>query len=286
MRLSTQIRQDGGLQHPTSIIKNSEIHAVSPPSELEVETISKDPLADCRISFITMGTYFSPHTDNILEWIKNSDSACTLSIIRENSHFLAHSITQKERDMLSKLDSIAVSKADFVKFLVLYYYGGLVTDYDTKPRKAFPKLWPLDGCDVFLGQEHSCYDHDCIQRGGFPAAGQLQTWTLYARKRTKFMRRFLDKIMTTFETKSVHVVHVQHVAGSGMLSGFVRDFYEYLDVDTTTTGKSLRNDDSAIAKLSIDKETICVAGIFYTSGPDCLGNQNCVLLHQFEGSWQ
>jgi hypothetical protein len=279
--------QDELLDHDRPpIMETPEKQVESAPSVPKVESISKDPLADCRITFITMGTYFSPHTGNLLEWIKNSDPSCTLSLIRDRSHFLANLITDRERDMLSKLDSIAVSKADFVKFLVLYYYGGLVTDYDTIPRKPFPTLWPLTDCDVFLGQEHNCYDQECIQRGGFPAAGQLQTWTLYARKRTKFMRRFLNKIMTTFESKSVHSVHVQHVAGSGILSGFVREYHEYLDVDTTTTGKALRQDDSAIAKLTIDHETICVAGIFYTSGPDCLGNENCVLLHQFEGSWQ
>ena len=95
-----------------------------------VRSETKDITHRCRVQFIVAGKYDDYDPKRILKWLAMSDPSCAIEIMRYSS--LNTLLTREEKDALAKSASIPAVQADLMKFLVMYYYGGLIADFDVK----------------------------------------------------------------------------------------------------------------------------------------------------------
>lgn len=160
--------------------------------------------------------------------------------------------------------NIAVVRADFAKLLVLWKYGGIVTDFDTRLR-VHPSGWEsINECDIYFGLETTGprgVARDC----------QILTWTMASRAHAPLLRAFIDRCCDILEDDAfVREAHVQDIAGSGVLTDFVEQQFELFN--RTYKNEARRN------RFMRLPNGLCIAptGAFR-------GNY---VIHDFEGSWK
>ena len=256
-----------------------------------VEPLNGQP-ESCRVHLIAAGTYSHYNPSNVPHWIAMTDDQCTIQIYRPETPDLHIYLSEKERRALEFMRPKPVVQADFMKFLLVYHLGGVVADFDVQPLQAYPKAWTetpaLSKCDVFLGQEHTCYEDDCLQT--VSRAEQLQTWTLWARQSgSLFLRSFIDKVITKLDPESITTTYEQEISGSGILSDFIRE--EILKADYMTkpldgTDSDLRTTPGGVFRFAFQTEQVCILGFHWTGGSCGETIETCLLRHSFEGSWK
>ncbi|KAF0693966.1 Aste57867_15120 [Aphanomyces stellatus] len=257
----------------------------------------------CRIQFVFTGTKYDYDKFPMLQsWLQYADPKCAIELVRAN-HAFVDELTPAERAMFDDSAYLPILQADFMKLLVLYYLGGLVTDLDVSPMKRFPDDWTgpntaLATCDVVLGSEVSCFTDECAS--GYVRKGQIQNWSMWARHRhSPFLGELIGFVVDKYKTFPVHDkdVAVQEVAGSGPITDFVNRYsgldVPYYDAKTSKdSNATLASDYSKVFRMHKYGEEVCIVGTYYTGGP--VGSQAgcrdspefCMLLHAFEGSWR
>ena len=239
--------------------------------------------AGCRLQIVMAGNYNKYNYQNVPTWLDKSSKHCQFEFIRQDHPMMQH-LTLDEKVAFEKMAPIPVIQADYMKFLTMYYLGGLVFDFDVAPLKQYPQDWStgaLSGCDVSLGVEHGCFEGDCLEKGQYADYGQLQTWALDAQKpRSEFLRFYLDKVVNqSFDNLN----NVQDIAGSGMLSKAVR---EWIGGDYLTIKSNLKESQDQVARFTKNDETLCIMGLGYT-GTECNNHgKDCLTQHKFEGTWK
>jgi len=244
--------------------------------------------AHCAVRFIAVGNYSSYKTLHLInKWLANSNNSCSIEIIRENNQFIS-TIHDTDKLVLKEMGQVPVAQADYMKFLILYYLGGLVTDFDVEPLTYFPWDNVLKGCDVYLGLENRCFHTDCHKH--IASSSQIGTMNLYALKaRTNFFRGFINYVNDAFFRKSkLNPVmktwkQVQNISGSGILVEYILSNlsvnFAYVE---NKDGKSLVNDENALVPINIpfsngDSEVICFGSNRHYYG---------LMRHHWEGTWK
>lgn len=240
------------------------------------------------VSFILAGPKSDYKMHNIPKWIAATTGR--IQIFRgDDPVFEIVSPNDRETMRILLKSHVHVVVADFMKFIAHYYCSGFVTvklnsnkDFDTYPVADIRgRGWPhLSSCDVVLGVEHSCFEGSCIKN--YSRYAQIETWTTYSsRPRLIFYRKYLDYIHSNLIAnpgKTSKQMDVQNVAGSGILTDFVRlyiqtDYLDLLDKDKI----KFRNDQGAYRLLVVANENICIVGHIM---------QSKLIGHDFEGTWK
>lgn len=207
-----------------------------------IEDISVIPKNNCRIQILVAGNYSNYNPKYIPMWIGKSNNTCIFEIIRESHWFINNRLNIDEIFVLNKMLKVPVIAADFMKFLSLYYLGGLYIDFDIEPLKLFPDEWIYnnikitDKCDILFGVEHNCYEEYCLKQNSYPRIGQILTWIGYSKKPySLFLKKFLNYTVNEFYKNNLNLLKVQDVAGSGIISDFLRKYIgkEYLDIENS-----------------------------------------------------
>ena len=99
-------------------------------------------------------------------------------------HFNAHPQIQQSFDKIQ----IPVLKADLLRLLVLYVYGGLYNDLDVECMRPI-ESWGLeslsDKVELVVGLEYDNFDK--LDRPGWPDDVQIATWTILARANSNLL---------------------------------------------------------------------------------------------------
>ncbi|KAF0693964.1 Aste57867_15118 [Aphanomyces stellatus] len=265
------------------------------------------PEDGCRIQFVFAGAKYDYKKFPLLQtWLRFADPACAIELIRPDHPVLLAQLYPAERAMMDDISYVPILQADFMKLLVLYYFGGLVTDLDTEPRKPFPSEWTgptttLATCDVVLGVETNCFDDECVQ--GYVRKGQIQNWSMWARRRhSRFLGHLIEYVVdryrntTAFPPFDPHPP-VQDVAGSGPITDFVALYGNlsrpHYDVNTTDDdhATTLQRDFKGVLRIQKANEEVCILGHDWTGSPigtkvGCIDTLECLVVHRFEGSWR
>ncbi|ETV91104.1 hypothetical protein H310_14260 [Aphanomyces invadans] len=253
----------------------------------------------CSVQFVFAGPKHDYTTfHRISAWLARGSPKCPIDLIRDDHPFLA-AITPDERAMYLDVAYRPILQADLLKLLVLYYRGGLVTDMDVEPLKSFPDQWVGPGtalatCDVFFGVEVDCYDDECIH--WYTRKGQLQTWTMWARRpRSAFLKNLLAHIVQHYSTMTPRHdpnVSVQEVAGSAVITDYLAQYGQWgqphYDVPLDAASSTLATDRSKVLRMKVNptsNEEVCILGSEWTGG-DCVGKPSCLVRHHWEGSWK
>ncbi|KAF0696561.1 Aste57867_12683 [Aphanomyces stellatus] len=244
----------------------------------------------CRVQFVFAGPKYDYQRFSVLQtWVRYADPKCTIEFIR-TSHPMFQQLTPAERHVFLGSAYVPILQADFMKLLVLYYLGGLVTDLDIEALKPFPDQWtgpttPLATCDVVLGIEGNCYDgNNC----NMVRKGQIQNWSTWSRRRhSPFVGQLIEYAVAKFN--NFPGAPVQEVFGSGAITDFVRLYGGFVDVPhyqaaTNARGATLQKDLKSVLRIQKEGEEVCVVGFKWTGG-ECSG-QSCLLHHLYEGSWK
>lgn len=168
---------------------------------------------------------------------------------------------------------------DFLKFLLLYKYGGFVVDADTTPQvPAWAIKFPA-GCTVIFGKEaHMPKDWftkpQYRQEGGatYPLIRpyQLLNWAMAASTpRNDHVRRLIEMcMMRFFGLRDMEYKLIQDVAGSGLMTDYFALLHE-------RAGRSYSRafEDPAIVPV----EGACMADELFTGK---------WIFHHYLGSWK
>ncbi|KAF0696567.1 Aste57867_12689 [Aphanomyces stellatus] len=266
----------------------------SRPTDLDTDEQEATPT--CRVQFVFAGTKSNyKHFSSLRAWLRLTNPTCPIEFIRPGHPFLVQ-VSAAERATMDDMAYLPILQADFMKLLVLYYFGGLVTDLDTEPLKRFPDDWTGAGtklatCDVVLGVEADCFDDKCVAT--MVRKGQIQNWSMWARTRhSPFVRQLVDAVVTKYATFVVRHdpnVAVQEVAGSGTITDFVKLYggfrQPHYRESTGPMGATLECDWSSVLRIRKAGEEVCVVGPAWT-GTRCSGATVCLLRHKYEGSWR
>lgn len=126
----------------------------------------------------------------------------------------------------------SIVSIDFLKFLLLYKYGGLVVDADTFPSVPPDGIEYPAGCDAIFGKEVHLRD-DQFERPIYRKEGhntylynrpfQLLNWAMVGVKpRNRHVRELINaSLRHFFGMRDMVQAIIQDVAGSGLLSDYV-----------------------------------------------------------------
>ncbi|KAF0696560.1 Aste57867_12682 [Aphanomyces stellatus] len=287
-RPATGATGDAFLQATFTVAHDPHFHARSPLND------TND--THCHIQFVFAGPKYKYNQFSTMQsWIRYADHRCHIELIRPE-HVVFNQLTLVEKEVLYDSADLPILQADFMKLLLLYYRGGLVTDLDVEALKPFPSAWTgpdtaLATCHVMLGIEVNCYDDGCID--SMVRLGQIQNWSMWARRRhSPFVSELLEYVVAkykTFPRQDTHV-SVQEVFGSGSITDFVRLYGGFIDtthyvVPTYEGGMPLARDMAGVLRIRKQDEEVCIVGPSWTGG-GCGGRMECLLGHHFEGSWR
>ncbi|KAF0696558.1 Aste57867_12680 [Aphanomyces stellatus] len=268
----------------------------SPNNTLDVHRRQVDDDDGCRVQFVFAGTKYNyGQFPTMQSWIRYADSKCPIELIRPN-HAIFKQLLPAEKEAFYDSAYLPILQADFMKLLVIYYLGGLVTDLDVEALKPFPREWTgpdtaLATCDVVLGIEVQCYDDECAKT--MVRKGQIQNWSMWTRRRrSPFVGDLVDYVVAKYKTFPSHDMNVpvQEVFGSGSITDFVRLYGDFgntthYEVATNAAGETLQSDFGSVLRIQKQHEEVCIVGPNWTGGR-CQGASECMLHHQYEGSWR
>lgn len=171
------------------------------------QTLNNDLLAFnasqpiCRINFILAGPKADYNMSYFHSWLDlTKPYRCQIDFIKDNHYMMTSMITSAEKETAEWMSVVPVIKADYMKFLALYYLAGIATDFDVQARKVYPEEWytvkdHTHDCSLLLGLEHDCWDDVCKKKYSFAADGQINTWLLASKvPHSPFLRLYLDRI--------------------------------------------------------------------------------------------
>ena len=216
-------------------------------------------------------------------------SLCTIDFIKPDHPMILDMLSKQELQALKMMRRKPVIQADYLKFVTMYYLGGVSADFDVEARAPvldwFSKKYRTDDCMLLLGVEHGCWDDDCIESNNFAAHGQIENWVAAAhQKGSKFLKYYMNRVETELIDAGGLDEHpdTQHIAGSGMISKIIREVLgqDYGDIRGHVLGKTLKESKDEIVKFTFYGETICILGDHYFRGGDKLAE------HHFEGTWK
>ncbi|KAF0693967.1 Aste57867_15121 [Aphanomyces stellatus] len=285
------------LQNTYNYARETNLHYFSPVDDGEADAAHRRQVDDgCRVQFVFAGTKYNyGQFPTMQSWIRYADSKCPIELIRPN-HAVFNQLTPAEKEAFYDSAYLPILQADFMKLLVIYYLGGLVTDLDVEALKPFPNEWTgpdtaLATCDVVLGIEVNCYDDECVKT--MVRKGQIQNWSMWTRhRRSPFVGDLIEYVVAKYKTFPPHDknVPVQDVFGSGSITDFVQLYGDYAntthyEVPTTGSGGTLQTDLGSILRIQKQHEEVCIVGPRWTGG-GCSGSVECMLSHHYEGSWR
>jgi hypothetical protein len=208
--------------------------------------------------------------------------------IREGHDMIQKMITKEQRLIFDLLAPVPVAQADYMKFLSMYYLGGVVADFDVEPKSSYPDAWTTGqfrNCNFTMFVEHDCFDAKCVKSNKYARTAQLETWFFYSNVRhLKFLAKLLDEIGSRVKSllskKEIKSIRVQDLSGSGVVTDIFRDVFEidYMDIpvrDSKTL--TLKESTFSVAELTYKDETICIGGQYL--GPS-------LAIHHYEGTWK
>ncbi|TYZ64397.1 hypothetical protein PybrP1_012360 [[Pythium] brassicae (nom. inval.)] len=134
-----------------------------------------------------------------------------------------------------KLAIPAVVGYDFLKFAMVYKYGGLSVDADTSPSIPASALHYPSDCDVVFGKEAqlSRWDRPVYRQVGSNTYGlnrpfQILNWAMAARKPRNPHIKWLMRtaMMHFFGLRDMELSLIQDISGSGLMSDYVALLHE------------------------------------------------------------
>ncbi|KAF0693968.1 hypothetical protein As57867_015066, partial [Aphanomyces stellatus] len=115
------------LQNTINYVRDTNFHYFS-PSDDELHREAKDDDAGCRVQFVFAGSKYDYNQFPTMQsWIRYADPKCPIELIRPN-HAVFNQLTPSEKEVFYDSAYLPILQADFMKLLVIYYLGGLVTD--------------------------------------------------------------------------------------------------------------------------------------------------------------
>ncbi|KAF0696559.1 Aste57867_12681 [Aphanomyces stellatus] len=250
----------------------------------------------CRVQFVFAGSKYDYNQFPTMQsWIRYADPKCPIEIIRPN-HAVFNQLTPIEKPVFYDSAYLPILQADFMKLLVMYYLGGLVTDLDVEALKPFPTAWTGPGtalatCDVVLGIEVNCFDDECAKT--MARKGQIQNWSMWSRRRhSPFLGQLIEYVVAKYKTFPSHDKHVavQEVFGSGSITDFVRLYGNFVNTThyetaTNDAGETLQGVLGSVLRVHKQGEEVCIVGSYWTGG-GCSVASECLISHHYEGSWK
>lgn len=102
-------------------------------------------------------------------------------------------------ELLATYDKLVlpVQKADFFRYAVIYWYGGIYADVDTICHAPFSSYINMDEDQLVVGLEMtpSIYKHDILEyTANYCSPGQILQWVFAASPRHPALARLLAKI--------------------------------------------------------------------------------------------
>jgi len=174
----------------------------------------------------------------------------------------------------------AVVGFDFLKFILLYKYGGIVGDGDTSPARLASEIkYPME-CDVIFGKENfipkDAFTKPMYRKDGvgktypFNRPFQVLNWAMAASKpRNPHVKRLIEMaMMHFFGLRDMEFDFIQDVAGSGLTTDYMALLHE-------REGRSYQ-------EVYSNSTVIPVRGACLTSGY-LSGHW---IKHDFHGSWK
>ena len=269
---------------------------ISKEESIEDTNDDTDPditVSPCPIHLIAIGNHIDYNVSSISHWLKQSRNDCVIQIMRDNNPSLIQLLRPQEKRLFRHMIKRPVVLADFMKLLNLFYFGGVVADFDVVPLKPFPDAWmntpSLNHCDAYFGLEHDCFEGDCVP--SMSRSGQIQTWTTFVRRpRLAFIRYLIDAVVENIGQRDIKkdFDDIQDISGSGVITDTIRSYLgrDYVDMPLVMNGVvgSLRFNRTGILSFPYQlDEQICILGLHYTR---CSDEPTCLLKHMFDSTWR
>ncbi|GAB9464467.1 hypothetical protein Gpo141_00001897 [Globisporangium polare] len=195
----------------------------------KIESEQIDPLSPIQVHLIWIGDLNNAPEDRF----RYTEQGYNLTV-----HTSAEEILEGFHPFVLKAYRLAIPKVvgyDFLKFALLYKYGGFAADADTKPVVHASEIKFPSDCDVMFGKEAVATDWEkpVYRDQGGPTYGltrpfQILNWAMVASKpRNKHIEWFLQTaMMHFFGLRDMEYNVVQDISGSGIMTDYVALLHE------------------------------------------------------------
>ncbi|CCH58883.1 hypothetical protein TBLA_0B00380 [Henningerozyma blattae CBS 6284] len=217
-------------------------------------------------------------------WSEDNGFEYRLYTDQEMEEFIRNTINIDQITMAFELMSHNVLKADFFRYLVLFYYGGLYTDIDTEPLKSWEDWQSVfddeeDKASLVVGIEA---DPDRIDWNDWYARRvQLCQWTILAKKGNPILQGLVMEIVkNTLELKYTHLDDAMEWTGPGIFTDAIMNNLK-IDWKTLTGLKEPK----LIEDVLVLPITSFSPGVGHM-GSGQLFDRVALVKHFFAGSWK
>ncbi|GAB9464466.1 hypothetical protein Gpo141_00001896 [Globisporangium polare] len=195
----------------------------------KIESEQIDPLSPIQVHLIWIGDLNNAPEDRF----RYTEQGYNLTV-----HTSAEEILEGFHPFVLKAYRLAIPKVvgyDFLKFALLYKYGGFAADADTKPVVHASEIKFPSDCDVMFGKEAVATDWEKPVYREKGAATyllnrpfQILNWVMVASKpRNKHTEWFLQTAMMHFlGLRDMEYNLIQDISGSGLMTDYVALLHE------------------------------------------------------------
>ncbi|TYZ62303.1 hypothetical protein PybrP1_009750 [[Pythium] brassicae (nom. inval.)] len=220
------------IARPTPIPSDELDEILTPEMIEQIESKAENPLSPVQVHMVWIGDVDRVPSKHTLY----RDRGYNLTV-----HLDPEEILDGFQPFVLKAYRLALPSVvgyDFLKFALLYKYGGLSVDADTYPRVNASDIqseFPHEECDVMFGKENQVKDWQkpVFRSVGGPDYGynrpfQILNWAMAASKpRNRHVKRLMESaMMHFFGMRDMEMSLVQDISGSGLMTDYVALLHE------------------------------------------------------------